>query len=263
MFFIDLTGASFYECLISRNGLFAIWKQYLPFRFPEQSWMRKRGNVWENQANWKNTVFGESFECLIKRHDPVDGWSTLWKTPLVVSMPQLLVEIWENLNVIKGSSMMVSMTVASLAEDLTVTYFGFCAGSLFCIYHFLFWSLFVLITFCIWSLFWGWRSHQWHFNLVSIRHRGITPYGTVATGVTPYGRSYTSTSILILWAQLCSFLVNLVNPTPHYSILASLHLADSTHRHRNILFISFFASLHGRYQAAKIIRIAFIKNQPQ
>ena len=246
------------DCLLFENNIY-------PFRFPEQSWMRKRGNVWENPANWKNTVFGESFECLIKRHDPVDGWSTLWTKPLVVSMPQLLVEIWENLNVIKGSSMMVSMTVASLAEDLTVTYFVFFAGSLFCIYHFLFWSLFVLITFCIWSLFGGedLTNDTSIWSPSATVATGITPYGTVATGVTPYGRSYTSTSILILWAQLCSFLVNLVNPTPHYSILASLHLADSTHRHRNILFISFFASLHGRYQTAKSIRIAFIKNQPQ
>ena len=148
MFFIDLTGASFYECLISRNGLFAIWKQYLPFPLSRTKLNEKKGERLGESSKLKEHSFWWKFWMFNQK-----TWSSGWLVHFVNKTisgfnATAFVEIWENLNVIKGSSMMVSMTVASLAEDLTVTYFGFCAGSLFCIYHFLFWSLFVLITFC-------------------------------------------------------------------------------------------------------------------
>ena len=103
-FYIDLTGARLYKFLISWNGLFAIWKQYLPFPLSRTKLNEQKGERLGESSKLKENTVLQFVENLMVHNCYQKTWSTIWTTPLVASMSK-------------------SLTVASPAEDLTVTYF--------------------------------------------------------------------------------------------------------------------------------------------
>ena len=142
MVFIDLTSASVYEFLISRNGLFAIWKQYLPFSaFPNKVEWEKGGTSGRILQIERKHSFWRKLRKFYEM-SPSAICSTLTLVVTGVSMPQFLVKFQENIikrhdqtlsNIIKYYQkalstiwttmvpMSKSLTVASPEEDLAVT----------------------------------------------------------------------------------------------------------------------------------------------
>ena len=90
--------------MISWNGLFASWKQYLLFPLSRTKLNEQKGERLGKSSKLKENTVLHFVENLRVHNFYQKTWSTIWTTPLVASMSK-------------------SLTVASPAEDLTVTYF--------------------------------------------------------------------------------------------------------------------------------------------